>query len=110
MTVKERQKASSILAINEHYISYKFLRNTLREVNISANKVIEMRRNGLLNKEKLNGYTSISIVHGKEELVLPIVEKTWKYGGQKNSILKVSIDRTEIKLTKEDFRNWLANK
>jgi hypothetical protein len=94
-----------VLAVKETDVRFHFRGEYLKQISLSANKVIELRANGLLTQEKLSEYAYIALIHDKKQLKLPIIKNCWKYGGQNNALLKFSIS-PHYRLRKEDLKNW----
>lgn len=93
------------LAVKESDVGFHFRRAFLRQLTIRANKVIEMRENGLLAQEKLQEYERIILIHDKKRLFIPIVKGSWKYGGQKDGLLRFDVLPT-VRLRKHEIHNW----
>lgn len=99
------KEQAHVLAVKESDLRFHFRGNYLKHVSISSNKVIEMRKNNLLEQRKLQEYTAIGIVHDKKVLTLPIVKGSWKYGGQNQSLLRTAISPS-VRLKKGELHKW----
>lgn len=93
------------LAVNQSDLRFFYKNKFLRTISISSNKTIELRKNKLLEPEKLKQYNELCIVHDKKLLKLPIVQDSPTYNGRNGELLQVTIP-DNVQLSKEDLEKW----
>lgn len=103
MGVKEN---TGTLAVKQADVRLDFRKNgTLRRISLPTNKVIEMKKNGLLLPEKVEEYSMIELVHEKKLIPIPVVKGSGKYYGPKGCLLRFLVEPT-AQLMKREIHNW----
>lgn len=100
------KKETHGLAVKESDVRFSFAPSgRLNQIRISANKIIEMRENGLLDPKKIHEYSRITLVHDKKMLRIPVVRGSGKFCGQNSGLLRFSI-APNVFLKRGELHNW----
>lgn len=104
MTIFKEETAS--LAVHKSGLRFHFRNRYLHQISLSANKVVELKENGLLAQDKLRKYNNIVLVNDKRTMNIPIIQGYCRFGGQKDGLLKFWV-LSRAKITKKDLNVWL---
>jgi hypothetical protein len=100
------KKKKYFLAVKESDVRFSFAPSgRLNQIRISANKIIEMRENGLLDPDKIHMYSGIVLVHDRKTLRIPVVRGSGKFCGQNSGLLRFAIS-PNVFLRKGELHNW----
>lgn len=104
IVLKER---ACLLAVNEPYVRYTFSNGYLVKVAITGNKIIEMRRNRLLEQKKLQAYTGILLIKNQQSIEIPIIKNSFRYGmeGRQKNVLTADIPKS-VKIDQQTIEYW----
>ncbi|WP_394701607.1 hypothetical protein [uncultured Enterococcus sp.] len=78
---------------------------TLRQISFSTNKVLEMRKNGLLLPEKVAEYTIIELIYDEKEIEIPVIKGSGKYCGHDGCLLRFLVDPI-VQLKRGEQKKW----
>lgn len=100
-----KETATLRLTLQEADVRFQTNQTRITYITMTANKVIELRENGLLENERLKAYTHIVLLKDKKLLPIPIVRGGFRYGGAGNHLLRFPV-APNIVLKKRDMKNW----